>query len=50
MLETEKLYLSTMDFNHKELAAKYNMSESYIRAIINRHKKKCLKQRSYTPD
>lgn len=26
-------------FNHKELAAKYNMSESYIRAIINRHKK-----------
>ena len=22
-----------------ELAAKYNMSESYIRAIINRHKK-----------
>ena len=32
-------------FNHKELAAKYNMSESYIRAIINRHKK-----RNYTPD
>ncbi len=32
-------------FNHKELAAKYNMSESYIRAIINRHKK-----RSYTPN
>ena len=27
-------------FNHKELAAKYNMSESYIRAIINRHKKR----------
>ena len=26
-------------FNHKELATKYNMSESYIRAIINRHKK-----------
>ncbi|MGL5869175.1 Mor transcription activator family protein [Clostridium chrysemydis] len=26
-------------FNHKELAARYNMSESYIRAIINRHKK-----------
>src|SRR5699024_12620756 len=26
-------------FNHKELAAKYNMSESYIRAIINRNKK-----------
>lgn len=26
-------------FNHKELADKYNMSESYIRAIINRHKK-----------
>ncbi|MCR8747227.1 Mor transcription activator family protein [Romboutsia lituseburensis] len=25
-------------FNHKELATKYNMSESYIRAIINRHK------------
>ena len=32
-------------FNHKELAAKYNMSESYIRAIINRHKK-----RNYTPE
>ena len=26
-------------FNHKELAVKFNMSESYIRAIINRHKK-----------
>ena len=26
-------------FNHKELAAKYNMSESYIRAIIKRNKK-----------
>ena len=26
-------------FNHKELAIKYNMSESYIRVIINRHKK-----------
>ncbi len=26
-------------FNHRELAAKYNMSESYIRAIINRNKK-----------
>ena len=26
-------------FNHKELATKYNMSESYIRAIINRNKK-----------
>ena len=26
-------------FNHKELAVKYDMSESYIRAIINRHKK-----------
>lgn len=26
-------------FNHKELAVKYNMSESYIRAIINRNKK-----------
>ncbi|MGL5713886.1 MAG: Mor transcription activator family protein [Paraclostridium sp.] len=26
-------------FNHKDLAIKYNMSESYIRAIINRHKK-----------
>ena len=26
-------------FNHKELAVKYNMSESYIRAIINKHKK-----------
>ena len=26
-------------FNHKELAIKFNMSESYIRAIINRHKK-----------
>lgn len=26
-------------FNHKELAARYNMSESYIRAIINRNKK-----------
>ena len=26
-------------FNHKELAAKYNMSESYIRAIINKNKK-----------
>mgnify|MGYP002149009558 CR=1 FL=1 len=25
---------------NKELAAKYNMSESYIRAIINRHKKR----------
>lgn len=25
-------------FNHKELAVKYNMSESYIRAIINKHK------------
>ena len=26
-------------FNHKELAVKYNMSESYIRAIINKNKK-----------
>lgn len=26
-------------FNHKELAIKYNMSESYVRAIINKHKK-----------
>lgn len=26
-------------FNHKELASKYNMSESYIRSIINKHKK-----------
>lgn len=26
-------------FNHKELAIKYNMSQSYIRAIINKHKK-----------
>ena len=26
-------------FNIKELASNYNMSESYIRAIINRHKK-----------
>lgn len=26
-------------FNHKELAVKFNMSESYIRAIINKHKK-----------
>ncbi|MGL5712307.1 MAG: Mor transcription activator family protein [Paraclostridium sp.] len=26
-------------FNHRELAVKYNMSESYIRAIINRNKK-----------
>ena len=26
-------------FNHKELAIKYNMSESYIRAIINKYKK-----------
>ncbi|MGL6104574.1 Mor transcription activator family protein [Romboutsia sp.] len=26
-------------FNHKELAFKYNMSESYVRAIINRNKK-----------
>ncbi len=26
-------------FNHKELAVKYNMLESYIRAIINKHKK-----------
>ena len=26
-------------FNHKELAVKYNMSESYVRSIINRHKK-----------
>ena len=26
-------------FNHKELAIKYNMSESYIRSIINNHKK-----------
>ncbi len=25
-------------FNHKELAVKFNMSESYIRTIINRHK------------
>ncbi len=24
-------------FNHKELAIKYNMSESYIRAIINKN-------------
>ena len=26
-------------FNHKELDFKYNMSEIYIRSIINRHKK-----------
>ncbi|MGL5751768.1 MAG: Mor transcription activator family protein [Paraclostridium sp.] len=26
-------------FNHKELVSKYNMSESYVRAIINRNKK-----------
>ena len=26
-------------FNHKELAIKYNMSESYIRSIINKQKK-----------
>ena len=26
-------------FNHKELASKYNISESYIRAIINIYKK-----------
>ncbi|MGL5713575.1 MAG: Mor transcription activator family protein [Paraclostridium sp.] len=26
-------------FNHKNLAIRYNMSESYIRAIINKHKK-----------
>lgn len=26
-------------FNHKELATKYNMSESYIRAIINKNNK-----------
>ena len=26
-------------FNHKELAIKYNMSESYISAIINKYKK-----------
>ena len=26
-------------FNHKELAVKYDMSESYVRSIINRHKK-----------
>lgn len=26
-------------FNHKELAIKYNMSESYVRAIINKYKK-----------
>ena len=26
-------------FNHKELASKYNMSESYIRTIIKRNKK-----------
>ncbi|MEF9992466.1 MAG: Mor transcription activator family protein [Romboutsia sp.] len=26
-------------FNHKELAIKYNMSKSYVRAIINKHKK-----------
>ncbi|WP_416906550.1 hypothetical protein [Paraclostridium sordellii] len=25
-------------FNHKELAVKFNMSESYVRAIINIHK------------
>lgn len=25
-------------FNHKELAVKFNMYESYIRTIINRHK------------
>lgn len=25
-------------FNYKELAVKFNMSESYIRTIINRHK------------
>ena len=28
-------------FNHKELAVKYNMSESYVRSIINKHTKKC---------
>ncbi|MEG1312538.1 MAG: Mor transcription activator family protein [Romboutsia sp.] len=27
-------------FNHKELAVKLSMSESYIRAIINKHKKR----------
>lgn len=26
-------------FNHKDLAIKYDMSQSYIRAIINKHKK-----------
>ncbi|MDK2587352.1 Mor transcription activator family protein [Romboutsia sedimentorum] len=26
-------------FNHKELAIKYNMSESYVRSIINKQKK-----------
>ncbi len=26
-------------FNHKELAIKYNMSESYIRTIIGKNKK-----------
>ncbi|MDB8791352.1 Mor transcription activator family protein [Romboutsia sp. 1001216sp1] len=46
---TEKMiYKETIDrsimadyngFNHKELAIKYNMSESYIRSIINKHKK-----------
>ena len=25
-------------FNHKDLAAKYNMSESYIRSIINKNR------------
>lgn len=27
-------------FNIKELVLKYNMSESYIRSIINKHKRK----------
>ena len=36
---TEKMISEYNGFNHKELASKYNMSESYIRAIINRHKK-----------
>jgi len=26
-------------FNHKELAVEYDMSESYVISIINRHKK-----------
>ncbi|MGL5711575.1 MAG: Mor transcription activator family protein [Paraclostridium sp.] len=35
-------------FNHRELAAKYNMSESYIRAIINRQKKVLKKEELHT--